>query len=126
MLKGSPGPIPGPPKKSPMVSVTKPLDPTDPPPVARLIRLKTLNISARSWSLKRSLIGIFFMTETSTSAKPGPENLFRDRSPLGSSGRQVGDGTQNAAGLTHCSPVAGLKECDTSAKGLPIRFKPER
>jgi hypothetical protein len=31
---------------------------------------------------------------------------------------------KNAAGLTHCSPVAGLKLCDTPANGSPSRFKP--
>jgi hypothetical protein len=42
-LRGSPGPRPGAPLKSPMVSVTKPVLPlTDPAPEARLIRLPML------------------------------------------------------------------------------------
>ena len=72
MLNGSPGPSPGAPLKSPIVSLTTPFEPTEPDPLARLIRLNTLNISARSWIRNRSLIGIFLKTDKSRSAKPGP------------------------------------------------------
>ena len=73
MLKGSPGPMPGAPLKSPMVSLTTPLLPTDPAPVARLMRLMMLYISARSCTRKRSLTVKFLKTDRSTSAKPGPD-----------------------------------------------------
>src|SRR5438477_88444 len=86
MLRASPGPIAGAPLKSPMVSVTwpKPLavvqipvavvaggigaagaqtPPTEPTPDARLMRFKRLKKSARSWTLTRSVIGMFLIDE---------------------------------------------------------------
>src|SRR6266404_2732012 len=62
-----------------------------------------LNISARSCSESRSLIGIFLMTDGSMAV-----------------------GLQNAAGFSHCTPgIAELKLCDTPLNGSPIRFSPE-
>src|SRR5262249_30269453 len=107
MLKASPGPIPGAPLKSPMVSLTKPnplkfgsvtgrhLPPlpavppqppvgTDPGPEARLTRLKRLNISPRSCTCSRSRIGTSFKIEKSTLPYPGPWNLLRDTLPKSS------------------------------------------
>src|ERR1700756_4849539 len=95
MFRASPGPMAGAPLKSPMVSVTvpNPLAPvhtpvtgvgahvlfTDPTPEAKLIRLRRLKKSARSWILTRSVMGTFLMKERSTSPKDGPVNLLRDR-----------------------------------------------
>src|SRR5207237_29666 len=107
------GPIAGAPLKSPMVSVTWPkplakvqtpvtlsapqLLPTDPTPDAKLIRLKRLKKSARSWILTRSVIGMFLMNERSTSPNPGPLNLLRWRLPF-PLGHEVPPGKQKAAG----------------------------
>src|ERR1700680_2154149 len=108
ILKGSPGPTPGAPLKSPMVSLPTPLEPTEPAPEARFFRLKTLNISARSCTLNRSRTGMFLNTDRSPSANPGPYSAFRPRLPAGSvvPGQPADPGTQNAAGLTHGSPPA--------------------
>src|SRR5947208_7097478 len=133
MLRASPGPIAGAPSKSPMVSVTwpKPLaavqtpvavvaggigaagaqtPPTEPTPDAMLMRLKRLKKSARSWTLTRSVIGMFLMKDKSTSPKPGPVNLFRER--LAAPGHAVESagfafGRQNAPGFHHCVPKVG-------------------
>src|SRR5260370_9257879 len=107
MLKGSPGPRPGAPLKSPIVSFTTPLEPTDPAPEARFFRLNVLNVSARSCILNRSVMGMFLNTDRSTSATPGPETLLRDKSPAGFvvHVQPADPGTQNAAGFTHCSPT---------------------
>src|SRR6266436_767913 len=127
MLNCSPGPRPGAPLKSPMQLV-----PTEPTPDAKLFLLKMLNISARNCSESRSLIGIFLMTDRSTSLKLGPTNLFRDTGPpvQPGSGNPVDGsmavGLQNAAGFSHCTPgIAELKLCDTPLNGSPIRFSPE-
>src|ERR1700722_16933397 len=128
-LNGSPGPIPGAPLKSPMVSLTTPVLPTENAPDERLIRLKRLYISARSCTQNRSLTVKFLNTEKSTSANPGPLNTLRPTSPLGSvvPGQPTAPGTQKVAGLIHCSPpMARLKARFTPAKGLPIRFNPGR
>src|SRR5947209_5138507 len=71
-LNGSPGPSPGAPLKSPMVSLTNPVEPTDAAPLARFFRLNKLYISARSCSRSLSVIGKFLKTDRSTSAKLGP------------------------------------------------------
>src|SRR5882757_3517635 len=121
MLRASPGPIAGAPLKSPMVSVTwpKPLFvvqppvialgehvlPTDPTPEARLIRFKRLKKSARSWTLTRSVMGMFLINDRSTLPKPGAVNLFRER--FAAPGQAVPPGEQNAAGFHHCSPKLG-------------------
>src|SRR5580704_18295073 len=129
MLKGSPGPMPGAPLKSPMVSLTTPLLPTDPAPVARLMRLVVLYISARSCTRKRSLTVKFLKTDRSTSAKPGPTNALRPRLPAGLvvPGQPAAPGTQKAAGLTHCSPpMARLKLVLIPENGLPITLRPGR
>src|SRR5579859_1548895 len=123
MLRASPGPIAGAPLKSPMVSVTcpKPLEvvqtpvtgvapqlvPTVPTPDAKLMRLKRLKKSARSWIFTRSVIGMFLIKEKSTSAKPGPANLLRARLP-NVVGHAVPPGEQNAAGFHHCTPGMDL------------------
>src|ERR1700719_2760727 len=107
MLKASPGPMPGAPLKSPIVSLTVPLVPeTDPGPEARLTRLNMLYISARNCTLTLSVTGMFLMTEKSTSAKPGPTNWLRPTSPrkLVVPGQPAQPGTQYAAGLNHCTP----------------------
>src|SRR5690242_18695989 len=124
MLRASPGPMAGAPLKSPMVSVTwpKPLlvvqipvfatgspaqtPPTDPTPEARLMRFRRLKKSARSCTLTRSVIGTFLINDKSTSPKPGPVNLFRDR--FAGPGHAVPPGEQNAAGFHHCSPKDAL------------------
>src|SRR6266853_3936548 len=89
-----------------MVSPTTPFDPTEPAPVARLMRLKTLNISARNCTRSRSRIGMFLKTDKSKSAKPGPYKAFLARLPLGFvvPAQPAAPGVQNAAGLTHGSP----------------------
>src|SRR5215469_16858557 len=94
-----------------MVSLTTPLDPTAPAPVARFFRLNTLNISARSCSLNRSLMGMVLNTDKSKSANPGPTNAFRARLPAGSvvPGQPGAPGTQKATGLTQGKPP-----CDKS------------
>src|SRR4029077_10947681 len=130
----------GAPLKSPMVSVTcpKPLVavhtpvtllaehvlPTDPTPEARLIRLRRLKKSARSWILTRSVIGTFLMNDRSTSPNPGPVNLLRDR--FAAPGQAVPPGEQNAAGFHHCVPKLGSNVWVTPAYGFPIKDKPER
>src|SRR5579872_5301279 len=121
MLNGSPGPMPGAPLKSPIVSLARPPPEIDPGPEARLMRLKVLYISARSCSFSRSLIGMFLITERSTSAKPGPTNWFRPTSPrkLVVPGQPVEPGTQYAAGLYHISPDLEKLRL-TPASGLPI------
>src|SRR6516162_10121461 len=106
MLNGSPGPRPGAPLKSPMVSVTwpkaeakvqwckvkswaqvlvlglrAPPAETEPEPEARLMRLKRLNMSARSWTVNRSVMGTFLYTDRSTDLKLGPTNLFLETFP---------------------------------------------
>src|SRR2546430_25963 len=43
--------------------------------------LKTLNISARNWTLKRSLTGMFLNTEKSAFTNPGPRRIFLPASP---------------------------------------------
>src|ERR1700719_3254180 len=119
MFRASPGPMAGAPLKSPIVSVTvpKPLFEvqtpvtafgaqllfTDPTPEAKLMRLKRLKKSARSWILTRSVIGMFLINERSTSPKPGPVNLLRDRLSA-AVGHAVPPGLQNAAGFHHCTP----------------------
>src|SRR5689334_8813166 len=139
MLRASPGPMAGAPLKSPMVSLTwpKPLfvvqtpvpavgaqtPPTDPTPEARLMRFKRLKKSARSWTLILSVIGTFLMKDRSTSPKPGPVNLFRER--FAAPGHDVPPGEQNAAGFHHCSPKLGSNLWLTPAYGLPIRDNPE-
>ena len=107
ILKGSPGPRPGAPLKSPIVSLTTPLEPTDPAPEAMFFRLNTLNISARSCTRSRSRMWMFLKTYKSKSANPGPANALRPRLPAGFVvPAQPGPGTQNAAGLTHGKPPA--------------------
>src|SRR5689334_10666034 len=139
MLRCSPGPMAGAPLKSPIVSVTwpKPLavvqipvptagaqtPPTEPTPDAMLMRLKRLKKSARSWTLTRSVIGTFLMNDKSTSPKPGPANLFRER--FAAPGHAVPPGEQNAAGFHHCVPKLGSNLWLTPAYGLPIRDNPE-
>ena len=141
MLRASPGPIAGAPLKSPMVSVTwpKPLavvqipvavvaggigaagaqtPPTEPTPDARLMRFKRLKKSARSWTLTRSVIGMFLINDRSTSPKPGPVNLFRER--FAAPGQAVDSAgfvfeRQNAAGFHHCSPKLGSNVWLTAA-----------
>ncbi len=69
------------------------------------------------------MIGMFLITETSTSLKLGPTNLLRETGPPVQPGSL---GLQNAAGLSHCTPgIAELKLCDTPLNGSPIRFSPE-
>src|SRR5229473_5849604 len=124
MLNCSPGPSPGAPLKSPMVSVTWPnpglhvcaaksslqLVPTAPTPEAKLVRLNMLNMSARNCSEKRSLMGMFLITERSTSLKFGPGNLLRETGPPAhpGSGKFVAGfialGLQKADGFSHCKP----------------------
>src|SRR6266478_2712178 len=145
MLRASPGPMAGAPLKSPIVSLTWPnplavvqipviasppqLLPKEPTPEARLIRLTRLKKSARSWTLTRSVMGTFLINERSTSPKPGPVNLFRER--FGAPGHAVDNaglvfGRQNAAGFHHCVPKLGSNVWLTPAYGLPIKDKPER
>src|SRR5580693_2175496 len=133
-LNGSPGPSPGAPLKSPMVSRTEPSEPTAPAPDARLMWLNKLNISARSCTFTRSVTGMFLITDRSKSAKPGPEKAFLPRSParfVGCPAGQLTEGVQNAAGLTHCSPgsdpPSALENvCETPANGLESKFSPGR
>src|SRR5947209_1810981 len=49
--------------------------------LARLVRLKMLNISARSWRLTPSRTRVFFTSDASTVKKPGPRNALRDVVP---------------------------------------------
>src|SRR5882724_7064611 len=140
MLRASPGPMAGAPLKSPIVSLTWPnplavvqipviasppqLLPTEPTPEARLIRLTRLKKSARSWTLTRSVMGTFLINERSTSPKPGPVNLFRER--FAGPGHAVPPGEQKAAGFHHCVPKLGSNLWLTPAYGSPIKDKPER
>src|SRR5580704_1444973 len=115
MLNGSPGPNPGAPLKSPIVSVTIPLPPTDPAPDARFLRLNTLYISARSCTRNRSVIGKFLITEKSRSLKFGPTYLFRDTSPAGDNPTHLGSTgvaveLQKTPALTHCAPPAAAEK----------------
>jgi len=69
MLNASPGPMPGAPFQSPMVSAVMPR----PLPLvvlggARFTRLNRLNISIRNWVLMRSVLFVFLMTEKLTNA----------------------------------------------------------
>src|SRR6266478_9116513 len=144
MLNCSPGPRPGAPLKSPIVSLTRPklalvvqtrslgneelafnapqLLPTEPGPEARLIRLKTLNMSACSRTLTRSPTGMLLKTDRSKSPKPGARNRLRARSPI-----VPGAGAANAAGFHHCvPPFAAENEWEIPAYGLPIRSRPKR
>src|SRR5213080_454170 len=144
MLNCSPGPRPGAPLKSPIVSLTRPklalvvqtrllsngelasnapqLLPTEPGPEARLIRLKTLNMSACSRTLTRSPTGMLLKTERSQSPKPGARNRLRARSPT-----VPGAGAANAAGFHHCvPPPAAEKWWETPANGSPITSRPKR
>src|SRR5712692_9559723 len=133
MLRASPGPIAGAPLKSPMVSPTWPkllavvqipvavvaggigaageqVLPTAPTPDERLMRLRRLKKSARSWTLTRSVIGMFLINDRSTSPKPGPVNLFRER--FAAPGHAVESagfvfGRQNAEAFHHCVPKLG-------------------
>src|ERR1035437_9258951 len=102
--------------------------PTEPAPLARFFRLNTLNISARSCSFRRSPIEMFLITDRSTSAKPGPVNRLRERSPSGFvvPGQPAAPGTQNAAGFTQDSPTPGLNVWETPANGLAIMSSPGR
>src|SRR6266403_3403427 len=125
-LRASPGPMAGAPLKSPIVSPTWPkllavvqipvavvaggigatgaqVLPTEPTPEARLMRLRRLKKSARSWTLTRSVMGTFLINDRSTSPKPGPVNLFRERLPF-PVGHAEPPGAQNAAGFHHCIP----------------------
>src|SRR6266568_2376948 len=95
--------MPGAPKKSPAVSLTRPkpalvlqgepgvdvpqLLPTAPGPWERLIRLRRLNISACNRILTRSVIGMFLKTDKSTVPWPGPTNLLRERLPMPDAGK---------------------------------------
>src|SRR5258707_13454471 len=90
MLNGSPGPIPGAPKKGPAVDVASPkpalvlhgapgvdvpqLMPSAPIPWDKLMRLKRLYISARGWIFSRAVIGMFWQTDKSTAAYHGRYN----------------------------------------------------
>ena len=51
------------------------------PGIGRLARLNKLNISTRNCARMRSVIGVFFTTAKSTTAKPGPNNALRARFP---------------------------------------------
>src|SRR5207237_6556771 len=87
--------------------------PTEPGPEARLIRLKTLNMSACSRTLTRSPTGMLLKTERSQSPKPGARNRLRARSPT-----VQGAGAAKAAGFNDCvRPPAGDKWCETAAYG---------
>src|SRR5215467_16111980 len=143
MLRCSPGPMAGAPLKSPMVSVTWPnplvvvqipvfatgsgeqVLPTAPTPEDGLIRFKRLKKSARSWILTRSVMGMFLMKERSTSPKPGPYSLFRERLSA-APGQAEPPGEQNAAGFHHCIPKVGSNLWLIPAYGLPIRSRPNR
>src|SRR5215469_11031286 len=111
MLRASPGPMAGAPLKSPIVSLTRPNPPyaelegaahlwvvmsskqtspfgealpkaeSAPTPDERLMRLKRLKKSARSWILTRSVIGMFLINDRSRSPKPGAYHLFRETFP---------------------------------------------
>src|SRR5215510_13619750 len=91
-----------------------------------------LNMSARSCRDKRSLMGMFLITDRSTSLKFGPGNLFLEMvgpvqpgsvKPVDGS---TADGLQNAAGFSHCSPgIEASKLCDTPLKGLLRRTSPD-
>src|SRR5260370_36264140 len=90
-----------------------------------------LNISARNCSESRSLIGIFLMTDRSTSLKLGPTNLFRDTGPPVQPGPgnpvdgSMAVGLHDAAGVSHCTPgIAEVKLCDTPLNGTPLRVSP--
>src|SRR5882724_9435527 len=146
MLNCSPGPSPGAPLKSPIVSVTCPnpalhtcavksswqLVPTEPTPDAKLTRLSMLNMSARNCSEKRSLIGMFLMTETSTSLKLGPGNLLRETGPPAhpGSGKFVTGffslGLQKAEGFNHCKPgTLGSNLLEPVVALPPRKFSPD-
>src|ERR1700740_2265793 len=97
------------------------------------MRLNRLNMSARSCSDRRSLMGIFLITDRSTSLKFGPTYLLRDTvAPvqLGSGSLVAGFsavGLQNAAGFNHCTPgIEALKLWETPANGSPTWTKPDR
>src|ERR1700745_3133900 len=136
-LRASPGPMAGAPLKSPMVSVTMP-NPVlaklpehrwvvlssahtspfgealpnagrAPTPEDKLMRLRRLKKSARSWILTRSVIGMFLMNDRSTSPKLGAYHLFRETLPSGEP-VQPGSpalGSQKAVGLIQRVPVPG-------------------
>src|SRR5579864_7452501 len=126
VLNASPGPNPGAPLKSPIVSVTWPkplavvhtpvvgsgpqLVPTEPTPEAKFLLLNRLNISTRNCALNRSVIGMFLITEKSNSWNAGPANWFRLRFPPAKDpvGHEPTPGLQNAAGFHHCTPVKPL------------------
>src|SRR5258708_39651635 len=143
-FRASPGRIAGARWKSPMVSVTWPkpelvvhlpffaigsgeqAEPTAPTPDAKLIRLKRLKKSARSWIFTRSVIGTFLMNDRSTSPKPGPLNLLRARLPF-PVGHAEPPGAQNAAAFHHCTPGMVLSKLWlTPLNGSPIRSRPKR
>src|SRR2546427_240166 len=103
--------------------------PTEPTPDERLMRLRRLKKSARSWIFTRSVIGMFLMNDRSTSPKPGPVNLFRERfAPPGHAVDSAGFefGRQNAVGFHHCVPKLGSNVWLTPAYGLPRRANPSR
>src|SRR5690348_1150280 len=102
--------------------------PTEPTPDARLMRLRRLKKSARSWTLTRSVIGMFLINDRSTSPKPGPVNLFRERFAAPAHAVESAGfafGRQNAVGFHHCTPKLGSNLWLTPAYGLPIRDNPE-
>src|ERR1700757_347923 len=123
VLNASPGPSPGAPLKSPIVSVTWPkpffvvqtpvvgsgaqLVPTAPTPEAKFLLLNRLNISTRNCALNRSVIEMFLITEKSNSWNAGPAYWLRLRFPplYGPFGQEPIPGLQNAAGFHHWTPV---------------------
>src|SRR5437667_12819423 len=71
---------------------------------------------------------MFLINDRSTSPKPGPVNLFRER--FAAPGHAVESagfafGRQNAAGFHHCTPKLGSNLWLTLAYALPIRDNPE-
>src|SRR5439155_24055611 len=63
--------------------------------------------------------GTFLINDKSTSPKPGPVNLFRER--FAAPGHAVPPGEQNAAGFHHCVPKLGSNLWLTPAYGMPSR-----
>ena len=82
------------------------------PGLLKLGWLATSKASARSWRLRVSKRRVFFSSDTSTSAKPGPRRALRDRLPsaLLAGIWKVQPGavvaTVHTELVNHCTPVA--------------------
>jgi hypothetical protein len=124
-LKGSPGPMPGV-LLLLRVEVLRPKVDDDSVPtlgLARFVRLKRLNISARSCRLIPSWIVVFLTSAASTVAKPGPRTEFRCMVPKVPNGAGA-----NVVLVNHCTygeapDAVGVNNfLSRPAAGFPIRL----